>query len=134
MSNDSQSSCGSSQQAVSPVPASIPDATSKGAHSDHYEGTFWGIVNRKGQIWTPQIFGTKAEAEQYREEAAKRLGVNFKRIPFTHKVVPVEFRIEPAQAIEARKGGDAKQAPSQDESAVGNADASNPGREDSHAG
>lgn len=32
-------------------------------------------------------------------------------------VFPFEYR--PAQAIEARQGGDAKQAPSQDESAVG---------------
>lgn len=88
----------------------VPNVTSKGAHSDHYEGTFWGIVNRNGQIWTPQVFGTKAEAEQYREDAAKRLGVNFNRIPFTHKVVPVEFRIEPAQVDENPKGGDAKQA------------------------
>lgn len=36
-----------------------------------------------------------------------------------------------AQAIEARKGGDAKQAPSQDESAVGNADAPTPTEEQS---
>lgn len=106
-----------STEGVSPVPASIPDATKRGAHSNHYEHVFYGILNRAGAIWTPLIFGSKSEAEAYREKhwLNGKVSTDIRR---THKVVPVEFRIEPAQAIEAQQGGDAKQAPSQDESAV----------------
>lgn len=80
---------------------SIPAASAKGAHSSHYECEFFGIINRKGEIWTPLIFGSRKEAEAYRDETAAKWGGKFADIPRTHKIVPIEFRIEPAIA-EAR--------------------------------
>ena len=80
--------------------AVIPDATVRGAHSNDYDHIFYGILNRDGQIWTPLIFDSKSEAEAYREKHWLS-GKTSSDIRRTHKVVPVEFRIEPVQAIEA---------------------------------
>lgn len=81
----------------------IPSASRRGASSDQYDCVFYGIVNRSGALWTPLIFGSVKAAEDYRDSTAARWGEKFASIPRTHKIVPVEFLIEPTQAIEARR-------------------------------
>jgi hypothetical protein len=159
------SSCGSSQQAVSPVPASIPDAW-RCFHCDavfdnrrdaeaHFgrtedskpaclikagaEGSLVRALRRaENELaeawWMIHQESTEAAraycAQQIRhreqlmaaEEAGYERGLSDARQEF----------LTNAQAIEARRAETG--TGSVHESAVGNADASNSGREDSHAG
>ena len=119
------SSCGSSQQAVSPVPASIPDAEQ-----------WWALVLaaydagvRRGNDEATAFEWGERPRDAYHDELVSAVHdwMSEGRDWRAGDIVTFETASAVvAQAIEARKGGDAKQAPSQDESAVGETDAPNP--------
>jgi hypothetical protein len=72
-------------------------------YSEDYEQTFYGIINRSGELWTPNWFASKQAAQAYLADIARRWGPKFNDLPRTHKIVPVRFWIDvlPAQGMSA---------------------------------
>jgi hypothetical protein len=77
---------------------SVPSAA---CDSTVYRHTFYGILNKEGQFWTPMPFHDKDAATEHLSRWAKG---SYKSMLKTHKIVPVRIRLETlaAQAIEAR--------------------------------
>lgn len=130
--SDGLSSCGSSQQAVSPVPASIPDAKWVGFNVNlmcRAKLTEAGVAQLRknhdqinscykndplGEFKPPAVDAegyTRFQLWSLMAELGPAISMGAQP-PFCPEI------LLPAQAIEARQGGDAEQAPSQDESAV----------------
>lgn len=59
--------------------------------SSDYRHTFYGILNKQGQFWTPIPFNDEASARIYLERFAH--GKNASMLN-THKIVPVRIRLE----------------------------------------
>ena len=58
--------------------------------SDDYKHTFYGILNKQGQFWTPIPFHDEKAASDYLARYAVGSNAGMKR---THKIVPVRIRL-----------------------------------------
>ncbi len=61
--------------------------------SDDYHHTFWGILNRQGDFWTPLPFNSEDDAKRYMLDFIQRSPGQFDRMPQTHKIVPVRVQL-----------------------------------------
>lgn len=59
--------------------------------SNDYRHTFYGILNKQGQFWTPLPFHDEASAEAHLRTWAKG---KYASMLDTHKIVPVRIRLE----------------------------------------
>jgi hypothetical protein len=62
--------------------------------SNDYQCPFYGILNAKGELWTPLVFVSQEAGEAYLQKVADFWGPKFASIPRTHKVVPVRIKLE----------------------------------------
>jgi hypothetical protein len=58
--------------------------------SDDYRHTFYGILNKQGQFWTPLPFDSEDAARQHLSRWAKG---DYADMLNTHKIVPVRVQL-----------------------------------------
>lgn len=55
----------------------------------HYAANRWGVLNHVGEIWTPETFDRKDQAQEYIDSYQRRTGVDLSR----HRPVRVDVRV-----------------------------------------
>lgn len=61
--------------------------------SEVYKHTFYGILNKEGQFWTPLAFASGKEADEYLRKFVAGNPAKFASMIETHRVVPVRIQL-----------------------------------------